>query len=45
MLTDGAVLEYAPTKVLLDKTNETQLEAVFLNAVGRIHTSRVPHRA
>ena len=45
MLNDGSVLEYAPTKVLLDRTHETQLEAVFLNAVGRIPTSRVPHRA
>ena len=45
MLNEGAVLEYAPAKVLLERYNETQLEAVFLNAVGRISTSRVPHRA
>ena len=45
MLNEGAVLEYAPAKVLLEKANETQLEAVFSNAVGRISTSRVPHRA
>lgn len=45
MLDKGTVLEYAPTKVLLDRFNETQLEAVFLNAVGRISTPGVPHRA
>ena len=45
MLDKGTVLEYAPRKVLLDRFNESQLEAVFLNAVGRISTPGVPHRA
>ena len=45
MLNEGKALEYAPVKVLLEQTHETQLEAVFLNAVGRIPASGVPHRA
>ncbi len=45
MLNEGKVVEYAPTKVLLDRSNEVQLEAVFLNALGRIPTPGVPHRA
>ena len=36
MLHEGTVKEYAPAKVLLEKYNHSQLEAVFLDAIGRV---------
>ena len=45
MLHHGEAIEYAPAKVLLERYNQTQLEEVFLNAIGRIPTPSPAHRA
>jgi ABC-2 type transport system ATP-binding protein len=45
MLHNGKVLEYAPTQVLLERSNKPQLESVFLDAVDRISSLGVSHRA
>ena len=43
MLHEGTVKEYAPAKVLLEKYNQSQLEAVFLDAIGRVPATGAPH--
>ncbi len=43
MLHEGMVKEYAPARVLLEKYNQSQLEAVFLDAIGRVPAAGAPH--
>ena len=45
MLNEGRVVEYAPAAVLLDRYGKSQLEDVFLHAIGRVPTARTAHRA
>ena len=45
MLNEGRVVEYAPAAVLLDRYGKSQLEDVFLHAIGRVPTARAAHSA
>ena len=45
MLNKGSVVEYAPVHVLLERYEQTRLEEVFLNAIGRIPTTRTAYRS